>query len=271
MAPTPRRPDPSPLGDHESALSHRARSFGTHAELYDQARPSYPAALIEDLLAAEPRAILDVGCGTGRAALLFQKAGRHIVGIEPDARMATVAARRGIDVEVGTFEDWDAGGRRFDLLIAAQAWHWVDPMAGAMKAAEVLRPGGRFAAFWNVMHHAPAVSAIFDDVYGRYAPDLLTSSVALGAGSTIVARADATLKGLRAAPFPDGPATRTTYAWETRYAPSDWIRLLRTHSDHEILPPAVREPLLAGLEAGLSGLGPTFTVTFRTELLSAIR
>ncbi|MCW2935319.1 MAG: hypothetical protein JWM19_6281 [Actinomycetia bacterium] len=30
--------------------------------------------------------------------------------------------------------------------VAAQAWHWVDPVAGAAKAAVVLRPGGRLAA-----------------------------------------------------------------------------------------------------------------------------
>jgi SAM-dependent methyltransferase len=271
MATTPGRSDRARPGaeNPEAALSRRARSFGTNAELYDVARPTYPAALVEDLLAGEPRAILDVGCGTGRAALLFEGAGRQVLGIEPDARMAAVAARRGIAVELGTFEDWDPAGRLFDLLIAAQAWHWVDPVAGALKAADVLRPGGRFAAFWNIMHHAPAVQAVFDAVYGRYAPGLLTSSVALGAGSTLAARTAATGAGLREAQFRD--VTTTSYAWPTDYAPPDWIGLLRTHSDHEILAPAILEPLLRDLEAGLAGLGPTFTVDFRTELLTARR
>jgi SAM-dependent methyltransferase len=273
MATTPGHPDlPRPgAEDPQSALSHRARSFGTNAELYDLARPSYPVALVEDLLAGEPRAILDVGCGTGRAALLLQGAGRNVVGIEPDERMAAVAARRGIDVESGTFEEWDPAGRLFDLLIAAQAWHWVDPMTGAVKAATVLRPGARFAAFWNVMHHTPSALAVFDAVYGRYAPTLLTSSVALGAGSTVAARADAAATGLVAAGFRDVAESRTTYNWQAPYAPRDWIGLLRTHSDHEILSPTVLEPLLRDLEAGLAELGPTFPVDFRTELLTAIR
>ena len=25
--------------------------------------------------------------------------------------------------------DWDPAGRRFDAVIAAQSWHWVDPLA----------------------------------------------------------------------------------------------------------------------------------------------
>jgi hypothetical protein len=36
---------------------------------------------------------------------------------------------------VAKFEDWDPAGRTFDSVIAAQAWHWVDPVAGAAKAA----------------------------------------------------------------------------------------------------------------------------------------
>ncbi|MGH3539817.1 MAG: hypothetical protein ACRDQJ_16250 [Pseudonocardiaceae bacterium] len=36
--------------------------------------------------------------------------------------------------------------------MAAQASHWVDPIAGAAKAAQVLRPGGWLAVFWTASH-----------------------------------------------------------------------------------------------------------------------
>jgi SAM-dependent methyltransferase len=262
MADDPRHPDP---------LQHRARSFGSNAELYDLTRPTYPAALIDDLLAGDPRAILDVGTGTGRAALLLQGAGRHVVGIEPDERMAAVAAQHGVEVEIGTLETWDARGRRFDLLVSGQAWHWVDPVGGAARAAEVLRPGGRFAAFWNVMHHVPTIRAVFDDVYRRHAPDLLTSSVALGVDTTIDNRADVAAAGLLTAPFREVTERRTVYEWQAEYTPSGWIGLLRTHSDHEILAPLTREALLDDLEAALAAVGPRFPIDFRTDLLAATR
>jgi len=134
--------------------SHQARevaeSFGAEASRYDRARPGYPAALVERIVAASPgREILDVGCGTGIVARQFQAAGCTVLGVDPDPRMADQARARGLEVEVGTFESWEPNGRAFDAIVAGQAWHWVDPVAGAIRAASAVRPGGRFAVFWN--------------------------------------------------------------------------------------------------------------------------
>jgi SAM-dependent methyltransferase len=92
--------------------------------------------MVERILAASPgRRVLDVGCGTGIAARQFQAAGGQVLGVDPDARMAAFARQSGTEVEVARFEDWEASGREFDLVIAGQAWHWVDPVAGAARAA----------------------------------------------------------------------------------------------------------------------------------------
>jgi hypothetical protein len=48
--------------------------------------------------------------------------------------MAEFAHGRGFEVEVAKFEDWDSQGRIFDAVVAAQTWHWIDPVAGAAKA-----------------------------------------------------------------------------------------------------------------------------------------
>ena len=64
-----------------------------------------------------------------------------------------------------------APGRTFDAVIAAQAWHWVDPVAGAAKAAAVLRPGGRLAVFWNAFQPPAELRAAFGAVYQRALPD----------------------------------------------------------------------------------------------------
>ncbi len=48
---------------------------------------------------------------------------------------------------MAAFEAWDPAGREFDAVISGQSWHWVDPVAGAAKAAQVLRPGGRLAVW----------------------------------------------------------------------------------------------------------------------------
>jgi SAM-dependent methyltransferase len=82
---------------------------------------------VDDLAALRPARVLDVGCGTGKAA--GARAGRGLVapGVEPDARMAEVARGHGLAVEVATFEAWEPAGRRFDLLTFADSWHWVAP------------------------------------------------------------------------------------------------------------------------------------------------
>jgi SAM-dependent methyltransferase len=114
-----------------------AESFGSDAERYDRARPSYPGALVERIVAASPGPdVLDVGCGTGIAARQFQAAGCRVLGVDPDARMADLARQSGVESEVATFEAWDLGGREFDLVIAGQASHWVDPVVGAARAAQ---------------------------------------------------------------------------------------------------------------------------------------
>ena len=81
-------------------------------------------------------------------------AGCTVLGVDADARMADVARGAASRSRWRPFEAWDPAGRTFDAVVAGQTWHWVDPVAGAAKAAEVLRPGGRLAVFWNVFQAA---------------------------------------------------------------------------------------------------------------------
>ncbi len=43
------------------------------------------------------------------------------------------------------------GRAQLHPVIAGQTWHWLDPVAGAARAAPVLRPGSRLAVVWNAM------------------------------------------------------------------------------------------------------------------------
>ena len=149
-----------------------AESFGKDAERYDRTRPRYPDAMVEKIVAESPGPdVLDIGCGTGIAARQFRRAGCRVLGVEPDARMAEWARRSELEVEVAGFGVWDPAGRTFDAVVAGQAWHWVDPVAGAAKAAQVLRPGGRLAAFWQVFQPPSDVAEAFATVYHRVVPD----------------------------------------------------------------------------------------------------
>ncbi len=245
----------------------RAESFGADADRYDRVRPSYPAALIDELLADRPAGILDVGTGTGIAAVLLHERGCRVLGIEPDERMARVARGKGLEVEISTLEDWPARGRRFELLTCAQAWHWIDPQIGAAKAAELLTPGGRLAAFWNFAAPPSPLRERFEDIYARLAPELHRHSALLG-------HTEGRLRGVtlaieRSGRF--GPPHTRTWAWSRRYTSALWLEHLLTHSDHKALPESGREALLEALGAAIDACGGTLEVGYETHLVSARR
>jgi SAM-dependent methyltransferase len=245
----------------------RAESFGAVAELYDRVRPSYPPALVDALLADEPRRVLDVGCGTGIAGALLAARGCEVLGVEIDERMAQLARARGIDVEVAQFEHWDAAGRRFDLAVCGQAWHWIDPVAGAQKATAILEPAGRLGVFWNFGAPPPDVAELFGPIYARLAPGVEGYSVLLGGQD---ARADTAVAGIAASERFDA-AEVSTFAWSRTHDTEQWLALLQTHSDHQTLPVAQRERLLAAIGEAVESVGGSFEMPYEAILVSALR
>jgi SAM-dependent methyltransferase len=248
-----------------------AQSFGSDPERYDRARPSYPVALVERVIAASPgRDVLDVGCGTGIVARQFQAAGCSVLGVEPDARMAGHARQRGLDVEVATFEDWDPAGRAFDAVVAGQAWHWIDPVAGAAKAARSLRPGGRLAVFWNAFRPPPDLAEAFAAVFRRVLPDspLFQRPVpGAEAYSGLSARA---ADGIRAAST-FGDPEHWEFEWDRPYTRGEWLEQVPTSGFAARLQPDAMQQILAGIGAAIDAAGGTFTMHYTTVAVTAAR
>jgi SAM-dependent methyltransferase len=263
--------NPVTLESHQ--YRQMAESFGVDPERYDRTRPRYPGALVERIVAACPGPeFLDVGCGTGIAARQFRAAGRRVLGVEPDARMADFARRTGIEVETATFEAWDRAGRTFDAVVAGQAWHWVDPVAGAAKAARALRPGGRLAAFWHVFEPPQDVAEAVGAVFNRLVPDSPLNSQArppdrdrIAAGFT--ARA---ADGMRAAGG-FGDPERWQYDWERSYSRDEWLDQLATSGALTTLPPDRLAGVLAAVGTALDGMGASITVRLTTVAIMTAR
>ena len=248
-----------------------AESFGTDPERYDRTRPRYPVALIEAIIASSPGPdFLDVGCGTGIAARQFQAAGCRVLGVDVDARMADLARQRGLDVEVATFERWQRAGRVFDAVVAAQAWHWVDPVAGAAKAAEVLHRVGRLAVFWNVFDPPPDLAQAFAAAYRRVLPDFPAYNRAMPGLALYSSLFTKAADGIReAGGF--GESEQWRFDWERTYTRDEWLDQLPTFGGHSQLPPDNLGELLAESGAAIDTLGGSFTMGCHAVVVTAVR
>ncbi|HET6705581.1 class I SAM-dependent methyltransferase [Amycolatopsis sp.] len=248
-----------------------AESFGADVERYDRARPAYPRELVAGIVASSPGGdLLDVGCGTGIEARQFRAAGCRVLGVDPDPRMAAFARRGGIDVEVATFEDWDPAGRTFDAVVAGQAWHWVDPVAGQAKAAAVLRPGGLLAVFAHVFQPPAEVADALAAACRRVLPDAPFAAESRPAGEIydvmFTGFADAIRKaeGL-------GEPDRRRFAWERRYTREEWLDFLPTTGGLTRLPPDALAEVLAEVGAAIDRVGGSFVLPYATEAVVAVR
>jgi len=276
MTTLPSEPEGAPEAVLAASALHTQRQvaegFGADARRYDRARPTYPADLVERIVAASPgRDVLDVGCGTGISARLFQAAGCRVLGVDPDPRMAELARQGGTVTEVAKFEDWDPAGRSFDAVIAAQSWHWVDPVAGAAKAAAVLRPGGRLAVFWNAFDPPKDLREAFGDVYRRVLADSPFGAYwARPAVDAYRIGAQRTAQVMReAGTF--GEPEEWLSRWERSYTRDEWLDLVPTTGGFTRHAEAIQRELLDGFGAAIDAAGGGFTMSCTTIAATAAR
>ncbi|MFI7405756.1 methyltransferase domain-containing protein [Streptomyces sp. NPDC049541] len=238
------RPDPYGLG----------RVFNEVAELYDRVRPGYPDELFADLVAItgldERSSVLEVGCGTGQATRSLAALGGSVTAVEPGAELAALARRRvasfpHVEVETSRFEEWDDRGRRFDALVAASSWHWVDPSVGWRRAHEVVSPGGWMALLGHVVVRRPGEPEVYAesaDLHERFSP----GNPDWG-HPPLEDEVRATDEGWGLVEDPGRLFGPTIVRW---YPTVQWLTgdgfadLLRSQSLYRRLDPEVREPLL---------------------------
>jgi SAM-dependent methyltransferase len=254
------------------ASCNRRLSFGEVADLYDEARPSYPAALVEDVIAlSTPARALEVGAGTGKATDLFAARGVAVSAVEPSAEMAAVAARRlagfpQVTVEQSDFEHWDSGGATFPLIYAAQAWHWIAPETGYAKARSLLAPGGLLAAFWNRPRwESCALRAELVAAYAR-ALGVRSDDDPMDPGSPSRAdRWDDWQLGVERTDGLEAPELRS-YEWTHVYSSGEYVALLRTHSRTIVLADDRRAALLAEVGRAIDARGGRLELDYVTWL-----
>ncbi len=249
--------------------------FDEQAEAYDRFRPTYPDAVIDELLGPAPAGldVLDVGCGTGIASRQIAQRGANVLGVELGPRMAEIARGHGIEVEIAAFEGWDAAGRTFDRVTSAQAWHWLDLPIATVKSASVLRPEGKLGLIWNVGSQPDDLADALEGVYGRVVPPgshRLFRGYAADRVSDFRAGLGSVFDAVSATPVFGAP-TEKWFPWTRIYRRDEWLDLLASLSDHAALEPTVRDRLFEAIGSAIDDHGGSFVMNFETVLITAPR
>ncbi len=128
-----------------------ANSFGPVADIYERSRPDYPAVALDWLLPAGKPRVLDLGAGTGKLTRLVHDRGHEVTAVDPSEGMLTELRRvvPGVPAILGPAEQIPLPDDSADVVLVAQAWHWVDPGRAVPEVARVLSPGGRLGLIWN--------------------------------------------------------------------------------------------------------------------------
>jgi len=152
-----------------------------------------------------------------------------------------------VKFQVTAFEDWDNNGKLFDLVISAQAFHWVPQEIRYQKTAHILKPTGYLAIFWN--HYLPLEDSIYQKlnrIYQRYAPELASDKP--DSHKDIQYWIDELSENDY---FELVEVSR--HPWTGNYTAQQYLGLLNTYSDHLRLSEERRQQLFAGIKEVLEG------------------
>ena len=218
-------------------------TFNTAAVLYEDVRPGYPEELIRDVINLSElnghSRILEVGCGTGKATQPFAECGYELVCLDIGADLIAVAKEKlktfpNVSFVEQAFEAWKPEGR-FDLIISATAFHWVDPKVRYLKASEVLKANGFLAVFSN--QHVRKEEGFFAESQSLYDKYYLPLTVDRPPTHTT------DMPGVEAFENP----IKRVYPWTETYSSGQYIKLLRTYSGHIALSDENRPRLFEGI------------------------
>lgn len=144
---------------NEQFYKKESEMFNLTADYYDKYRPSYPMEIIDELITRTNilvgAELLEIGAGSGKATELLKDRGYNICCIEPGKDLVTIGKYKfrnypNIKYECTRFEDYGEQKNFYDVIYAAQAFHWVPQPIGYKRCAEALKSGGYLVPFWNM-------------------------------------------------------------------------------------------------------------------------
>ncbi|MEO8503651.1 MAG: class I SAM-dependent methyltransferase [Acidobacteriota bacterium] len=137
--------------------------FSGHSALYARYRPTYPAALYEycATLPARTALALDCATGSGQAARGLARHFGRVLGTDASPQQLIAAPPlSGVFLAVAPAERTPVADHRVDLVMVAQALHWLNHDAFYAEVRRLLAPGGALVAtMYDFLECAPEIDA----------------------------------------------------------------------------------------------------------------
>jgi SAM-dependent methyltransferase len=142
--------------------------FSKQAADYAIFRPGYPQELFAYLGTIAPSRQLawDCGTGNGQAAVGLASGFDRVIATDAsEKQIANAQPHEHVDYRVAPAENSGIESETIDLIMVAQALHWLDLDRFYAEARRVLKPGGVLAASaYNLLRIEPAI----DEIANRY-------------------------------------------------------------------------------------------------------
>jgi SAM-dependent methyltransferase len=232
-----------------------AAGFGSAAEAYERARPSYPVDAIEWLFSrtglGAGQTVVDVAAGTGKLTRLLPASGAHVVAVEPVAEMRALIV--GVEAVDGIAEDLPFADGSVDVVTVAQAFHWFDHARALPELHRVLRPGGWLALFWNVRDLESPLQRGVEDLLRPFRGDVVPQR-----------------QGTWRAPLAEselfGPDESKFFRYEQQFTVQDLRDRVASTSFVAVLPSDERAALLKDVAVLAAELDEPFPFPYETEV-----
>ena len=245
--------------------------FDDAAVAYDRFRPEYPRAVIDEaviLSRLRPGArLLEVGCGTGKATAAFAARGYRMDCIDPGKNLIAVARQKcrrwpRVAFRSARFEDTELQSHWYDMVLSAQALHWVEPGVRLRKAASLLDRQGSLALLYNYP------GAPDDELLERLAKLIHRESGGLLSSWSYQDEVSRWVREIEGSGlFETVDVSR--HRWCREYGAEEYVGLFRTYSDFLSLPRVLQDRVARCIRRVISGSGRGVRRTYDCILIHA--
>jgi SAM-dependent methyltransferase len=249
-------------------LEQRRHWYSPAAEAYNQVRPRYPQAVINQVIDIAQLSInsslLEVGCGPATATTSFADLGCSMLCLEPNPNFYRLAQQNcepypKVEIQNCSFEEWQSDNQKFDAVLAASSFHWVPPEVGYPKAAKALRPQGHLILLWNKeLQPSYEVYQQLSAVYKTCAPSLRRAYEDRDTQIAILNQMGQ--MAIESGQFKNLIAGHVDV--EVTYSVDQYLLLLNTYSPHLKLEPQQKQDLFTGLRRVLERNGDTLQLSY---------